>query len=113
VAVGLGEVEFGEDVADVFGHCGVADFERSGDGGVVVAFGHLPEYLPFPGGQPVEWVGRACAVEQLPYHVGVDDGLAGGDPRHRVGEVGDFADAVFEQVADSGLPGRAEQFSGV
>jgi len=64
VAVGLGEVEFGEDVADVFGHRGVADSERSGDGRVVVAFGHLPEHLPFPCGQPVEWVGRASAVQQ-------------------------------------------------
>src|SRR5690242_6043062 len=96
VAVGFGEVEFSEDVADVFGYRGVADSERVGDGRVVVAFGHLPEHLPFPCGQPVEWVGRALAVQQLPYYVGVDDGLAGRDPRHRVGEVGDLADAVLE-----------------
>jgi len=97
MAVFGGQVEFGEDVADVLGDRSLADPQDAGDRRVGRAFGHPGEDLVFAGRQPVEGVGGALPVQQVAHHVGVDDGLAGRDPPDRVGEVGDRADAVLSR----------------
>jgi hypothetical protein len=49
--VGLGQPEFGEDVADVFADGRFGDDEVSGDSDVGVSFGDEGEYLAFSGGE--------------------------------------------------------------
>jgi len=72
--VGLGEVEFGEDVADVFADGRLGDDESSGDRGVGVSFGDEGEDFAFACGQRGQRV--AAAPYQLADDLGVDDGCA-------------------------------------
>lgn len=113
VGVGVwGEVEFGEDVADVgFGSSWV-ESELFGDGGVGVALGHEGEDLSFSFGEAVEFAVVVWSLDELGDDVGVDDAAAVGDSVEGVEEGVDFGDSVFEEVADAG-GALFEQFDGV
>lgn len=112
VVGGGGEVEFGEDVVDVFADGFFGDVEASGDGGVGAAFGHFGEDFAFAGGELAEGALAVLAGEELGDDGGVHGGAAGGDAADGFDELADVEDAVFEEVADaSGVVG--EEFAGV
>lgn len=114
-AAGVGggwEVEFGEDVVDVFADGFFGDVEASCDGGVGAAFGHLGEDFAFAGGELGQGAFVVLAGEELGDDGGVHGGAAVGDAADGFDELSDVEDAVFEEVADaSGVVG--EEFSGV
>ena len=99
--VGFGEeAELGDDVADV-GLDGLGvEAEPFDDRLVRAAFGDEAQDLPLPGGQLVEGVAAAGAVEEQPGDIGIDRGSAGPDSADGVGELGQVADSFLEEVAD-------------
>src|SRR5262245_28012803 len=92
VCVGGWEVEFDEDVADVFLDGAGADVEGLDDAVVGASFGHEPQYLGFARGQAVEGVG-VVADEELGDDFGIECGAASGDAAEGVEEVTDAGDA--------------------
>lgn len=106
------EVEFGEDVVDVFADGFFGDVEASCDGGVGASFGHFGEDLAFAGGELGEGALVVLAGEELGDDGGVHGGAAVGDAADGFDELADVEDAVFEEVADAaGVVG--EEFAGV
>lgn len=106
------EVEFGEDVVDVFADGFFGDVEASGDGGVGASFGHFGEDFAFAGGELGEGAALVLAGEELGDDGGVHGGAAGGDAADGFDELADVEDAVLEEVADSAF-GVGEEFAGV
>ena len=77
VGVAFGEVEFGQDAADVFFDGAFGDVDLAGDAGVGGAFGHQGQDLVFAGGEQVEGVAAAAGGDEFGDQGGVDDGGAG------------------------------------
>src|SRR5581483_445625 len=83
-----------------------------GNGAVGAAFCHEGEDVELTGGERRERAGVAAGVQQAADDFGVERGAARGDPRDRVGELGDVGDPVLEQVTDPAGAG-GEQVGGV
>jgi len=88
-ALALGDVELGQDVADVGFDGAFADDEPVGDAGVGEAFGHELEYAAFTFGEPPD----GSVIErgdEAGDDGGVEGGPAGGDTFGGGEELGDF-----------------------
>ena len=96
VVFGLGEVELGEDVPDVFLDGSLGEPELTGDAGVRAALGHQCQHLAFACGEGGEGVVAASDPDQCLHEPGVDDGSACRDPLQRVDELVDVDDAALE-----------------
>ena len=98
LASGRGQPELVEHTGNVLLHGALGDHQPFGDSGVGVAGGHQFENLTFAGGEPVQWV-TPPAPEQRRDDLRIDRGSTAGDTPHRVHELADIANAIFEQVS--------------
>lgn len=106
------QVEFGEDVVDVFADGFVSDVEALGDGGVGAAFGHFGQDFAFAWGELGQRAALVLTCQELGDDGGVHGGAACGHALDGFDELADVEDAVLEEVADTaGVVG--EQFAGV
>jgi hypothetical protein len=83
VVVGLGQVQLGEDGADVFLHGAFGDSQPPGDAGVGASFGHQREHLAFPGAEHGQRINAAAGCHQLLDHGRIHHRAAPGDPLQR------------------------------
>jgi hypothetical protein len=108
----LGDVELGEDVADVGFDGAFADDEPVGDAGVGESFGHELEYaaltLREPPDGPVIERGDEAGNDG-----GIEGGPTGGDAFGGGEELADLEDAVFEEVAESAVGDEGDGMGGL
>ena len=102
VGVRRGQAKFAEDVPDVLFDGPLRHHQDPSDRGVGAALGHQREYLAFPGGECAEAFVAAAGPQKLRDDLGVQGGTPGGHPAERFDELLDVADAVLEQVPDTG-----------
>jgi hypothetical protein len=85
-------------------HGALAHEQSGGDRGVVPARRHLLEDLALAVGQPEDRspVAGSLAGHQRLDHLGVEHRAAAADLAHRADQLGDVADALLEQIAQTG-----------
>lgn len=98
----VGDVELGEDVSDVSFDGAVADKEASGDCVVGESLGHEGEDFAFAFGQAVER-GVVVLCDERGNDFRVERRASIGDAFGRCEELADFEDAVFQEVAETGV----------
>lgn len=98
----VGDVELGEDVSDVCFDGAVADKEASGDCVVGESLGHEGEDFAFSFRQAVER-GVVVWCNERGDDFRVERGASIGDAFGRCEELADFEDAVFQEVAETGV----------
>jgi hypothetical protein len=72
MVVGAGcDIEFGEDVRDVFFHGAFGNHQMARDGEIGAPFGHEGQYVAFPVGEHIEGVGCGAPVaDEMSHHLG-------------------------------------------
>jgi hypothetical protein len=96
VGVGRWDVEFGEDIGDIFLDRTGAHLQGRYDPTIGAAFGHQLQHVEFPWGEPVDRVG-AAAHEKLRDDFGIEGCAAGRHPAHRVEEISHLRDPALRR----------------
>src|SRR5262249_60830475 len=94
-----GEVELGDDVADVRLDGVRGEVEPFGNAAVGEPFRNQSEHFALSWRELVERARLSCAIEELCCKSWVDDGLACGDTFERGDELLDVEDALLEEIA--------------
>jgi glutamyl-tRNA reductase len=106
IVAGLGEIQFGEDAADMLFDGALGDPQPATDAGVGTPLGHERQHLLLAGAEHRERVVAAAGRHQFLHQRGVHHRSALGDPLEGVDEIGHVGDPALEQIADSVAAGQ-------